>query len=106
MRRLTTLFLTWSLVWSLVACGRSSDDATPGTFGAAPPGGSAKPRGEQIAPPVDLKAPPADATKTASGLAYKRLVSNDAGAQPRRNDTVLVNYTGWRPSTGTPFIVT
>ncbi len=58
---------------------------------------------EQVKPPFDLKTPPADAVKTASGLIYKKIVANDAGQAPKRNDTVMVNYTGWRPSTGETF---
>jgi FKBP-type peptidyl-prolyl cis-trans isomerase len=99
MRGIPPLFLTLSML----ACGRAGD-VTP--LGGAEPmaaAGSAKPRGEQIVPPVDLKTPPGDAIKTASGLVYKRLVTNDAGAQPHRNDTVMVNYTGWRPATGETF---
>ncbi|MGE0867015.1 MAG: FKBP-type peptidyl-prolyl cis-trans isomerase [Kofleriaceae bacterium] len=55
---------------------------------------------EQVTPPFDIKQVPADATKTASGLAYKKLITNDAGAAPKRNDTVLVNYTSWSVTTG------
>jgi FKBP-type peptidyl-prolyl cis-trans isomerase len=98
MRGITTLFLTASLL----ACGHSSDDNAAGN-GAAFGAGSARAKLEQVAPPVDLKAPPADAARTSSGLIYKRLVSNDAGAQPKRNDTVLVNYTGWRQASGETF---
>jgi FKBP-type peptidyl-prolyl cis-trans isomerase len=58
---------------------------------------------EQITPPLDLKTPPPDAVKTASGLIYKKLVTADAGVAPKRNDTVLINYTGWRQSTGETF---
>lgn len=60
-------------------------------------------RTEQVAPPVAIQTPPADATKTASGLVYKKLKTNDAGTQPKRNDTVLINFTGWRQSTGDTF---
>ena len=62
-----------------------------------------RPHTEQIKPPFDLKTPPADATKTASGLVYKKLVVNDAGQAPKRNDTVMINYTGWRQSSGETF---
>jgi peptidylprolyl isomerase len=63
-----------------------------------------KPQGvPQVAPPIDLQTPPADATKTASGLVYKRLVANRTGAQARANETVLVRYTGWRQRTGQTF---
>jgi peptidylprolyl isomerase len=57
-------------------------------------------------PPLDLKAPPDDASKTASGLAYKKLTVRDTGAQPKRSDTVLVHYTGWRQRTGETFFTT
>lgn len=60
----------------------------------------------QLPPPIDLREPPADATKTASGLIYKRLGDGTAGAQPRREDTVLVRYTGWRQRTGETFFTT
>jgi len=62
-----------------------------------------RPRTEQIKPPVDLQHPPADAVKTASGLVYKKLVENASGPVPQRNDTVMINYTGWRQSTGETF---
>jgi FKBP-type peptidyl-prolyl cis-trans isomerase len=58
---------------------------------------------EQVAPPFDLKTPPADAVKTASGLIYKKLVTKDSGAAPLKNDTVLINYTGWKQSNGETF---
>jgi FKBP-type peptidyl-prolyl cis-trans isomerase len=75
-------------------------DQSKGSAMTAP---GAKPRTEQVTPPFDLKAPPADAVKTASGLVYKKEVTNDAGAGPKRNDTVMINYTGWKPSTGETF---
>ena len=98
-----------------LACTRSSEDkpnneppsaSTVGSGSAAAPGSGSsapRPRAEQVTPPLDVKAPPADATKTASGLIYKKLVSNDAGSPIRRNDTVQINYTGWRQSTGETF---
>jgi len=60
----------------------------------------------RIAPPLDVKAPPADATKTASGLRYKKLASSDRGPRAQRSDTAMVKYTGWRPSTGETFFTT
>ncbi|MDX2092314.1 MAG: FKBP-type peptidyl-prolyl cis-trans isomerase [Kofleriaceae bacterium] len=65
----------------------------------------AKPTGvRQLPPPVDLKAPPADALKTSSGLIYKRLGDPVPDGTPiKRNDTVLINYTGWRQETGETF---
>jgi peptidylprolyl isomerase len=47
-----------------------------------------------IAPP-DVKAPPADATKTASGLAYKTLRAGKGTTHPGRRSRVTVHYTGW-----------
>jgi FKBP-type peptidyl-prolyl cis-trans isomerase len=100
MRGFTTLFL----LLGLVACTRSSDDKSQATTGTSSVGsGAARVRADQVTPPFDVKTPPADATKTSSGLVYKKLVTNDAGAQPRRNDIVLINYTGWRQTTGETF---
>jgi peptidylprolyl isomerase len=45
--------------------------------------------------PADVKAPPADATKTASGLAYKVLQPGINARHPRSNNQVTVHYTGW-----------
>ncbi|HET7433563.1 MAG TPA: FKBP-type peptidyl-prolyl cis-trans isomerase [Thermoanaerobaculia bacterium] len=45
--------------------------------------------------PADVAAPPADATKTASGLAYKVLKPGTGTAHPSRHSTVLVHYSGW-----------
>src|SRR5262245_15615301 len=92
MRGITILLLALGLL----ACRRSSDD-NPTTSQAPPTGSGGVARG-QVKPPFDLKAPPADATKTASGLTYKKVVSKDDGPQPKRNDTVLVNLTSWRQS--------
>ncbi len=105
MRGITILFLSLGLL----ACRRSSDEAQPSAGSQAPPSsagsgaGVARSRTDQVAPPFAIQTPPADATKTASGLVYKKLTTNDAGAQPKRNDTVLINYTGWRQSTGDTF---
>ena len=59
----------------------------------------------QVAPPIDLRKPPVDATKTASGLTYKKRFDT-SGAQPVSGDTVLVRYTGWRQRTGDTFFTT
>ncbi len=45
--------------------------------------------------PDDVKAPPADATRTASGLAYKVLKPGTGTRHPKRTDQVTVDYTGW-----------
>ncbi|MBN2797739.1 MAG: FKBP-type peptidyl-prolyl cis-trans isomerase [Deltaproteobacteria bacterium] len=49
------------------------------------------------APPVpeDVAAPPADATVTASGLAYKVLQPGRGTDHPTARSTVTVHYTGW-----------
>ena len=103
MRGITILF-----VLGCIACTKSSDDkpsasAPPPATGSGSAATASRARGEQVKPPVDVKTPPADATRTASGLIYKKLVSNEAGAAIKRNDTVQINYTGWRQSTGETF---
>lgn len=45
--------------------------------------------------PADVAAPPADATKTPSGLAYKILRPGTGTTHPKKNATVLANYSGW-----------
>jgi peptidylprolyl isomerase len=45
--------------------------------------------------PADVAAPPADATKTASGLAYKVLKAGTGKRKPTATDTVKVHYAGW-----------
>jgi FKBP-type peptidyl-prolyl cis-trans isomerase len=111
MRGISLLFISLGCL----ACTRSSDDkpannapapASTAGSGSASSGSATsatRPRGEQVAPPVDVKTPPADATRTASGLIYKKLVANDAGTQIRRNDTVQIHYTGWRKGSGETF---
>jgi FKBP-type peptidyl-prolyl cis-trans isomerase len=55
------------------------------------------PRQMHPPPPVpeDVKAPPANATKTASGLAYRVIKKGSGAQQPKATDAVTVNYTGW-----------
>ncbi len=45
--------------------------------------------------PADVAAPPADATTTASGLAWKILTPSTMTQHPSVADTVEVHYTGW-----------
>ena len=52
-------------------------------------------RGPIPAPP-DVAAAPADAQKTTSGLPYKVLKKGTGNAQPNKNDSVKVHYTGWK----------
>src|SRR4051812_10763072 len=116
MRRLSLAVIVATAVLA-VACQRAKDDKsksdpdpkateTPkagdpgvGQTQATPP----RPKTEQIPPPSALKTPPADAVKLPSGLIYKKMVTNDQGAAPKRNDTVMINYTGWRQATGETF---
>ena len=102
MRTLTLGLLISSLVWTASACQGDRDDPEPAS-GSASPASRLIP---QMMPPLDLKAPPDDASKTASGLAYKKLSERTSGAQPQRSDTVLVHYTGWRQRTGETFFTT
>jgi hypothetical protein len=85
-----------------MACGGDHDDA--------PAGGAvvvkARPLIEQVTPPIDIKAAPADATRTASGLSYKKLVESAGGPQPTGGDVAMIRYTGWRQRTGETFFTT
>src|SRR5688572_11697774 len=96
----------------VVGCQKSKDendnrprpfrtDTGPGSGSGS--GKTTRPKAQQVQPPMDLKTPPADATKTASGLIYKKLVTNDQGMAAKKNDTVLINYTGWRQGSGETF---
>jgi peptidylprolyl isomerase len=106
MRTLPVLILFSSLVLGFIACGDDRDDEPTTKAGSGSASNAARRLVEQVAPPVDLKAPPGDATKTASGLVYKKLAANDGGALVTGHDTVLVQYTGWRPRTGETFFTT
>jgi FKBP-type peptidyl-prolyl cis-trans isomerase len=79
---------------------RADLPAGSGSGSAHTPG---RPKMQQIDPPMDLKTPPGDAQKTSSGLIYKKTVVNNAGTQANKNDTVLINYTGWKQSSGETF---
>ena len=56
-----------------------------------------------IPAPADVSAPPADATRTASGLAYRILSGEPTGPNPGPRDKVTVHYTGWTASDGQMF---
>ena len=45
--------------------------------------------------PADVAAAPADATKTASGLAWKVLQAGTGATHPSRTSRVTVHYSGW-----------
>ncbi|MBO4351824.1 MAG: FKBP-type peptidyl-prolyl cis-trans isomerase [Proteobacteria bacterium] len=49
----------------------------------------------QVPAPEDVAAAPDDAIKTASGLAYKKLTTNEAGKAIAIDDLVKLHYTGW-----------
>ena len=50
---------------------------------------------DPLAAPADVAATPADATTTASGLAYKCLQSGNGDSHPGPTSKVEVHYTGW-----------
>ena len=109
MRRLVIVSLAATAALAAAACQRAkenkaqSDQKTSGISGSGAAAGAGsqaqmtppRPKLEQVAPPFDIKTPPADAVKTPSGLLYKKLLTNDAGAAPQRYDTVLITSTGW-----------
>jgi len=47
--------------------------------------------------PADVAEAPAEATKTASGLAWKLLTKPKGTAHPGPHDKVSINFTGWTP---------
>lgn len=94
-----------SCVLGAMAC--HDDEAPPSEAAGSPaPSKVAAARVDRIKPPLDLQTPPADAEKTASGVVYKTLVTNHAGAQAKANETVLIQYTGWIQRTGVTFFST
>ena len=88
-----------------VACHSDNDDL-PTNARSAAISSAAPVIIEQVTPPLDLKAPPSDAVKAPSGVSYKKLVSNDVGAQPKPGEMTRVRYTGWRQGTGETFFST
>lgn len=104
MRTIITRLLLSSLLWAASACQDEHDDGAGVPSSMSPR--SASHLVPQMLPPLDLKAPPDDSTKTAGGLALKKLATNEHGAHALRGDTVLVHYTGWRQSTGVTFFTT
>ena len=90
--------LTWFALMGFVlvvsACEKNSDASSK----AAASGGSASrpaDAGAQIVAPSDVAFAPADATKTASGLAYKVITPGTGSVHPKATDSVTVHYTGW-----------
>lgn len=103
--RLAVLLLSLALV----ACQRTEEKKQitmgSGSSGVVGPSADLKapPKPEQIQPPLELQSPPIDAVKTKSGLIYKKLTTVPDAPAPKRNDTVLITYTGWRQTTGETF---
>jgi hypothetical protein len=104
-----TLTLCLVCFAALAACDRPSEPApaTPTPQPAAPAAPTAAPTTTPVATaapaptpgapavPADVKAPPANATKTASGLAYRVLSKGTGKRHPKATDTVSVHYSGW-----------
>lgn len=62
----------------------------------AQPPKATPPAPDAIPAPSDVAAPPADAERTESGLAFKRLTTGPSDAsKPSPSDSVTVHYTGW-----------
>ncbi len=73
---------------SVLGCNKETPEAAaPTPAVAAAPG--------DLPAPADVAAPPADATTTASGLAYKVLTPGTGTEKPVAADSVEVHYTGW-----------
>ena len=89
----------------LAACQKSNDKKVDQNATSAKVADPARqrPKTPQVDPPLDIKNPPADAVKTPSGLVYKTLAPNPQGQAPKKNDTVMIKYTGWRQSSGETF---
>jgi FKBP-type peptidyl-prolyl cis-trans isomerase len=101
MRKLATWFLAGVV---LAALGCHGDDESADKPQAA---AKAEPRRvPQVQPPIDVKTPPKDAANTASGLSYKRLVEKSNGLQAKREESVVIRYTGWRQESGDTFFTT
>ena len=79
----------------LFTFGLAGCDKAPDKPVEAKPLNAAKEKPADIPAPDNVAAPPADATKTASGLAYKVLAPGPGGDHPAPEDRVEVDYTGW-----------
>ncbi|MEM9488958.1 MAG: FKBP-type peptidyl-prolyl cis-trans isomerase, partial [Myxococcota bacterium] len=105
-----------SIAVALLACQKGKGDSAEGNEETATTDSAKTPEGEgagkkvtpptagaqDIPPPMDVSAPPADAKKTETGMSYVVITPGKGGDKPSRNDTALVNYTGWR-TTGKMF---
>jgi peptidylprolyl isomerase len=96
---ISRLVVIVSLVGVLAACDNTQDPPAPAP--ATPPPAantSAPPPPPDLTPipaPPDVAAPPKDATRTASGLAFKVLQPGSGTERPTTDSMVLVHYTGW-----------
>jgi FKBP-type peptidyl-prolyl cis-trans isomerase len=84
----------------LAACGTSTVEETPPQETST--NKSTPEDNVSFKPPSDVAAPPADATITASGLAYKVLKAGTGEKHPDAQNEVEVHYTGWQTD-GTMF---
>ena len=82
-----------------LAYGRGRHAGDPGELGAArsTSSSSTSRRPRSLPVPTDVAAAPANATKTASGLAYRMLTpgKDPNAAKPGPTSMVQVNYSGW-----------
>ena len=69
-----------ALVFVFAAAAASAQTAPPATVPAPP----------------DVAAAPANATKTASGLAFRVITPGKGTEHPAKEDVVTINYTGWQ----------
>lgn len=112
MRRLSVVSVALSML-AFAGCQRTDERKPPirtvttGSGGSGAAGSGAqpnqRPKTEQLTPPLELAHPPLDAVKTSTGLVYKKLTTVEGTPAPKRNDTVMIKYTGWRASNGETF---
>jgi FKBP-type peptidyl-prolyl cis-trans isomerase len=87
MRRICLALLVAGMV---TACAEEPKEET-----MTPPPSNSAPRPGAIPAPPDVAAVPADATVTASGLAWKILTPGTGTQKPKASSQVLAHYTGW-----------
>jgi FKBP-type peptidyl-prolyl cis-trans isomerase len=104
LRSIATVAALTTATLAAAGCSKKSDE--PGSNAAAVdvPVSAARAAGapaikrkvDQVAPPsgIDIKNPPADAEHGPDGLIFKSLAEG-TGPAPKKNDTVVINYTGW-----------
>lgn len=89
--RLCVAIAAAAATMNLAACGGSTPESAPA---AAPAAAPSRPPG--IPPPPDVAAPPANASKTASGIAWIVVKAGTGTIHPKETSTVKVHYTGWQ----------